>query len=195
MLNPPSFRSARLTYRPLEKDDADFVLEMLSDPYTQMTALGPPTVPYGKTKSEEILKAVMDATLAIAVCIPPATDDAKEEVIGWLRLSGGPAYAAVNRKATFGLSFKAGHQGKGYGVEAMEWLLETAFIQYGFNRLECEAFAWNEPANKLYKKLGFVEEGRKRQSLYQGGEFRDEVMYGMLAEEWRAQNKDKLQPN
>lgn len=99
----------------------------------------------------------------------------------------------------FIISFASFFQGRGYGTEALTWLVEQAFLRYGLNKVsephfalcsarisakdhflphqvEIAVFAWNVEALKSYKKVGFLQEGLLRQSMWQEGAFRDEVL-------------------
>ncbi|GAA5953558.1 hypothetical protein JCM10213_009323 [Rhodosporidiobolus nylandii] len=194
MLRAPSFRTTRLSYRALEPSDADFIKQMYSDPQTELSGLGGPTVPWSTNTAEETVAVVGKSRLAVIICMSVGGVEQKETPVGWMRLSDAPAYSP-HRCASFGIFFVAEHcvlllfltsfpaqltleaaQGKGYGSEALQWLLETAFLRFGYHRVECGAFAWNAGAIKLYKKLGFVEEGRKRERLFQEGTWQDEVL-------------------
>ena len=77
------------------------------------------------------------------------------------------------------------YQNKGFGTEAMELLLEYGFATVNLNRIELNVYDYNSRAIKLYKKLGFTEEGRRRQFVWIKGSYHDAIMMGMLAEEWR----------
>ena len=77
------------------------------------------------------------------------------------------------------------YQNMGYGTEAMELLLEYAFNTVNLNRIELNVYDYNNRAIKLYKKLGFTEEGRRRQFMWNKGSYHDAVLMGMLTEEWR----------
>ena len=50
-------------------------------------------------------------------------------------------------------------------------------------------YEYNERAIKTYKKLGFIEEGRKRQFIWSKGANHDSIIMNILAEEWNMQNK------
>ncbi|CEQ40967.1 SPOSA6832_02636, partial [Sporobolomyces salmonicolor] len=219
MLAGPSFHTSRLVYRAANPgaDDA-FWLDLFSDPQVLFGTLGSVPLPFGQTSVDRLNKYLGEAALSVIACLP--AEDANEgEVkpgvpVGWFCLN---KMRDPHRKTSFGLAIHAKHQGKGYGKEAMEWLLEMAFLRFGLNKVEVrslfralfrdrrpfltfgvnpqgEVFSWNVPAQKVYQSLGFVEEGRKRQSLFQEGEFRDELMYGLLASEWRERNANKLKP-
>lgn len=47
-----------------------------------------------------------------------------------------------HRCAHFGLTVHPKHQSKGYGTEAMEWMLERAFVGFGLNRVQGEFSFW-----------------------------------------------------
>lgn len=47
------------------------------------------------------------------------------------------------------------------------------------------AFEFNDGAVRLYKKLGFVLEGREREAIWHEGRFWDGIEYSMLQREWK----------
>ena len=74
---------------------------------------------------------------------------------------------------------------KGYGTEAMELLVEYGFNTLNLNRIELEVYDFNIQAIKSYKKVGFLEEGRKRQATYINGEYHGIIIMSILKEEWK----------
>lgn len=74
--------------------------------------------------------------------------------------------------------------GKGYGRIASELLLNFAFKEMNIHRVYLNVFSFNERAIGLYKKIGFVEEGRSRESIFRNGEYHDVVQMGLLASEF-----------
>ena len=76
-------------------------------------------------------------------------------------------------------------QGKGYGSEAVKWGLEWGFLAAGMHRVTIECFSFNEGARRLYERLGFVVEGRKREAAWKNGGWHDKIEMGMLEREWR----------
>ena len=44
----------------------------------------------------------------------------------------------------------------------------------------------NEASIRLHKKLGFLEEGRRRRQVFFNGEYHDEILFGMTREEFDA---------
>lgn len=76
-------------------------------------------------------------------------------------------------------------QGKGYGSEAIKWVLEWGFLVAGLHRVSIGCFAFNEGARRLYERLGFVVEGRTREVAWKNGGWHDCIEMGMLEGEWR----------
>jgi RimJ/RimL family protein N-acetyltransferase len=78
------------------------------------------------------------------------------------------------------------HWGKGLGTEALQLLVDYGFGTMDMHRLELETFDFNERAYKSYTKVGFQEEGRRRQAHYIDGKRNDVVFMGLLQDDWRA---------
>ncbi|WP_331746366.1 GNAT family N-acetyltransferase (plasmid) [Streptomyces sp. NBC_00846] len=85
--------------------------------------------------------------------------------------------------------FKAGieiardHRGRGYATEATELILTYMFAEQRYNKCEIEVYAFNDASLALYRKLGFVEEGRLRQHEFFAGSYHDVVLLGITATE------------
>jgi RimJ/RimL family protein N-acetyltransferase/catechol 2,3-dioxygenase-like lactoylglutathione lyase family enzyme len=94
-------------------------------------------------------------------------------------------YRPSHRAADFhvGIGDRA-HWGKGYGREAVTLLLDYAFGEMDLHRVGLIVFAANERAVSLYRKLGFVEEGRWRRFLRRDGVDQDVLVMGLLRHEW-----------
>lgn len=75
-------------------------------------------------------------------------------------------------------------RGQGYGQEVMELLVRYAFLELNLERIELVYIADNRRAEKLYRKIGFVEEGRLRRKRYRDGQYVDEVIMSLLRSEW-----------
>jgi RimJ/RimL family protein N-acetyltransferase len=78
--------------------------------------------------------------------------------------------------------------GEGYGTEAVGAALDTFFRTTAEPSVGAGAFAFNDASRGLLESLGFQEEGRRRKSHFVDGEYRDMVVYGILREEWRAED-------
>jgi RimJ/RimL family protein N-acetyltransferase len=71
-------------------------------------------------------------------------------------------------------------RGRGVGTALMEHAIAWAGEQ-GLHKLSLEVFAHNDAAIALYRKLGFVEEGRRvKQFRRANGELWDGIVMGLL---------------
>lgn len=91
----------------------------------------------------------------------------------------------INRSVCIGGDICKNYRGKGYGKEMYKLLFNMFFDQMNFNRLWLFVLDSNEIALKLYKKLGFVEEGRQRKAIYRNCTYHDYIMMSVLREEYR----------
>jgi RimJ/RimL family protein N-acetyltransferase len=76
------------------------------------------------------------------------------------------------------------YRGNGYGTDAMRVMLRYGFMELNLNRIQLNAFSYNERAIKSYLKAGFVEEGRQRGMLLRNGQRWDFVYMSVLRDEW-----------
>ena len=72
----------------------------------------------------------------------------------------------------------------GYGKEAFKLTIEFGFEELNFHRIYLTVLEYNEPAIKLYEKLGFKREGVYREFIHRDGKRYDMYLYGILRPEW-----------
>jgi len=90
-----------------------------------------------------------------------------------------------HRGTKLGIQIAAPYRGKGYGSEAINWTLDWAFKFAGIHRVALEAYGFNEKAQRLYERLGFVKEGLQREACWFDGRWYNTIMYGMLDSDWK----------
>ncbi|MEO8889122.1 MAG: GNAT family protein [Jatrophihabitantaceae bacterium] len=88
------------------------------------------------------------------------------------------------RQAEVGLGLVAEARGQGYGTEALRQLVEFAFVRRNLRRVHLAVVASNAGAIASYRKVGFVEEGRRREHCWVRGHYEDEVLMGLLRSQW-----------
>ncbi|MFI7706274.1 GNAT family N-acetyltransferase [Nonomuraea sp. NPDC049480] len=84
----------------------------------------------------------------------------------------------------YGISIGTPHHRKGYAGDAIVILLRYMFFERRFQKAEAWVYSSNEPSLALHRRLGFVEEGRRRRSRYANGRYDDEFLFGMMIEEF-----------
>jgi len=75
--------------------------------------------------------------------------------------------------------------GTGLFEAAADLLFEFVFNTLGLRRLELRAAVRNGRANGAARKIGAVPEGVARRALFCGGHYHDQLMWSLLAEDWR----------
>jgi len=91
-----------------------------------------------------------------------------------------------DRTAHLGLSLTAQSRGKGLGRDTVRVLCRYAFDVHGLHRVSLETLATNAAMRSAALACGFVEEGTLREAAWVMGRRVDEVVYGLLATQWRA---------
>jgi RimJ/RimL family protein N-acetyltransferase len=95
-----------------------------------------------------------------------------------------------NRSGFIGLSiWRPEDRDHGFGTDAIAALLRWAFRQYNLNRIELAVDPTNARAIHVYEKLGFTEEGRRRESHFGNGFYSDEVIMGILARDFEQRDR------
>ena len=89
----------------------------------------------------------------------------------------------VNRRAEFSLYIASEYQGNGYGEAALRLLVEHGFNVLNLNSIWGEAFDGN-PAINMFKKVGFIEEGRRRQFYFREGKYIDAILFSLMRSEY-----------
>ena len=91
-----------------------------------------------------------------------------------------------NGQFSFGIVIGREHRRRGYAEEAVRILLRYAFRERRYQKCNSACMHTNEGSIGLHKKLGFVEEGRRRQAVFLNGQYHDDVLFGMTQEEFEA---------
>ena len=76
------------------------------------------------------------------------------------------------------------NQGKGYGSEAGQLMLERAFHHYNMNRVSIGVVGLNVRALNYWERLGFKKEGVQEQGYLYNNEFSDFIMMRVLRSEY-----------
>ena len=91
---------------------------------------------------------------------------------------------AHNRMAHIGIELRPAFRGRGLGVDAVRVVCRYGFALRGLHRLQLETLADNHAMIAVAEKLGFTREGATRGSSWVNGRFMDDVIFGLLAEEF-----------
>jgi RimJ/RimL family protein N-acetyltransferase len=79
---------------------------------------------------------------------------------------------------------------RGYGTDAVKTLVKYAFMNMGLYRVALRVYEFNDRAARCYEKCGFKYEGRSRKSAYIDGDYYDEILMGVLKNEFLERNQE-----
>ena len=142
---------------------------------------------------------------------PPATEqDVRDRLAGriprtrFARTGDGIGFAAVRRdsgeligdcslslksaehlQGEIGFVFHPGHHGHGYATEAAEALVRLGFGTFGLHRLIGSLEARNGASARVLERLGMRRESHLVENELVKGEWQSELVYALLASEWR----------
>lgn len=174
---------SRVALRPLERADLnERYLSWLNDPevtrYTE-TGIFPSTAEDLENYFRSVTGSKNDVMLAVV-------DKKSGRHIGNVKL--GPIHW-LHRRATFGILIgDKEFWGKGVGLEATRLMVEYGFERLNLHRIDLGVFAEHEAAVRCYKQAGFKIEGRMREDLFLGGEYKDRLRMGLLRSEYKPGN-------
>jgi len=102
------------------------------------------------------------------------------DVIGWCDIF--PAWAhAVKHCGSLGMGVLPEYRGQGVGEKLILACIAKAKTK-GITRIELEVRVDNQCAIKLYEKVGFIHEARKRNAMQFDGIYYDAVLMSLIAE-------------
>ena len=177
----PVMAGSNFTLRELRKEDAPSLLAMLTTEEVSRFISPPPTTVEGFERfiawTHHERKAGSYACYAI---VPAGMDTA----IGIFQVrSLEPGFGT----AEWGFAMGSEFWGSGIFMEGSRLILDFAFDVIGASRLEARAATANGRGNGALRKLGAVQEGVLRRSFLRNGQYYDQVLWGILAEDWRMQ--------
>jgi RimJ/RimL family protein N-acetyltransferase len=88
------------------------------------------------------------------------------------------------RQATVGWLLAWKYQGQGLATEAVRALVTAGFRELGLHRISARTGEDNVRSWRLMERLGMRREAHFRESHEVKGEWRDEFVYAVLADEW-----------
>ena len=109
------------------------------------------------------------------------TDD--KTLLGGINI--GNVRRGVSQSASLGYWIGEKHSRNGYMKEALKLLIPSLFVDLRLNRIEAATLEENIASKNLLKKIGFKKEGVLRKYLKINGTWRDHILYGLLANDFK----------
>jgi len=173
-------RGKKVLLRPVRRTDIQYFLKWFNDPeviqYLNMY------LPMTEMAEEKFIEG-LGAERTQAFFVIEAIEGDSGRPIGNTGLHN---ISVRNHNATFGIAIgEKDYWSKGFGTEAARLLVNYGFEQLNLRRINSSAIAFNERSVRMHKRVGFKEEGRRRECIFKNGKLQDEVVFGILREEWQ----------
>ena len=97
------------------------------------------------------------------------------------------------RQATVGFTLAADAQGRGFATEALGAVMSLLFTEHEVVRISAECDTRNDRSVALLERIGMRREAHHHKSAWWKGEWTNEYVYAILAEEW-AVKKPRSRP-
>ncbi|KIK69567.1 hypothetical protein GYMLUDRAFT_79693 [Collybiopsis luxurians FD-317 M1] len=168
--------TTNLRLRAVRNADFEQLLNLWNDFRVQKTLSNTYVVPKSM-KFEELLRTWVSDSLFF--CIIETKENS--EWVGSIYLFNADS---KNRDAMLSIALLPEFWGRGYATEALRFFVDYSFRELGLHRMSLTVLGNNSAAIKLYKKIGFVQEGIQRKSNWSEGNWNDVIFMGILDEEW-----------
>jgi RimJ/RimL family protein N-acetyltransferase len=175
----PTLHGTGVTLRELRSADADSLARLLADPDVRRYIPAPPSSPGDFARFIEWSHTQRATGTMLCFGVVPDGADAS---VGVLQIHEREAPFCT---AEWGFVIGRPYWRTGLFARGAQALFTFAFETLGVQRLEARAMAANSRANAALQRLGAVEEGHLRRSFLLGGEYHDDVLWALLADDWR----------
>ncbi|KAK7677703.1 hypothetical protein QCA50_019255 [Cerrena zonata] len=170
----------RLILRAYRESEMEEISEFSNTYKVQLTTnpfFVAPTTP----KSKDGLKGAFDISTFNAII---ALKEDPDKPLGFVIVSI-RSREVKNRNGLLGICIREGYWDKGYGTEAMSFVVDYSFRALAMHRLSLEVYDINGRAIAVYERVGFVKEAVKRKNNWIEGKWRDTILMGITEDEWK----------
>jgi len=175
----PVMVGEKVTLRELEVSDAPALFAMLTPEEVSRFISPPPTTVQGFEKFITWARAERAAGRYACFAVVP---HGMKTAIGLFQIRQlEPGFAT----AEWGFAIGSAFWGTGMFVDGGQMVIGFAIETLNVLRLEARAAVANGRGNGALRKLGAVQEGVLRRSFLKNGQFLDQMLWSILAEEWR----------
>jgi len=182
----PTLQGQQVTLRELRMSDAPSLFAMLTTEEVSRFISPPPTTVEGFERFIAWTHRERSAGSYVCFAIVP---NGMTTAIGIFQVR---SLEHGFRTAEWGFAMGSQFWGTGIFAEGARLVLDFAFDVIGAQRLEARAAVANGRGNGALRKIGAVQEGLLRRSFLRNGQQHDQVLWGILADDWRLQRVAQL---
>jgi RimJ/RimL family protein N-acetyltransferase len=175
----PVLAGSGFALRELRLEDAASLLAMLTSDEVSRFISPPPTTVEGFERFITWTQQERERGNYICYGVVPA---GMTTAIGLFQLR---SLEAGFRSCEWGFALGSQFWGTGLFVNAAKTILSFGVDVVGLQRFEARAAVANGRGNGALRKIGAVQEGVLRRSFLRNGQYHDQVLWSILAEDWR----------
>ena len=175
----PVLSGNKVTLRELEASDAPALYAMLTPEEVSRFISPPPTTVEGFEKFIKWASAERAAGRYACFAVVP---HGMSTAVGLFQVRQIEAGFAT---AEWGFALGSAFWGTGMFIDGGQLMVDFAVNTLNVGRLEARACVANGRGNGALRKLGAVQEGVLRRSFLKNGQFLDQMLWSILADEWR----------
>jgi RimJ/RimL family protein N-acetyltransferase len=169
----------RVLLRPIEPADLPRLWELVTDHEVSVLSSQGPVGPFSRAEFQARYETRDEESKRHAFYFAVVVDG---ELVGQCGLH---AIDHFNRSCEVGIEIGRDYWRKGYGQDAVRTLVDYAFAHLNMNRVGLYVLADDPRAVGAYRKAGFLEEGRLRQTSWVHGGYHDAFVMSVLREGWK----------
>jgi RimJ/RimL family protein N-acetyltransferase len=175
--------TARLRLRPFEAGDLEALHAIQSrEDVARYLYWGPRSLDEVRDAlADRMQMTVLEAegqTLVLAAVLRDSGELVGDVNLRWL--------SEAHRQGEVGYVFHPDHHGHGYAVEATAEVLRLGFEELALHRIVARCDGRNVASTRLMERLGMRREAHLRENELVKGVWTDELVFALLAREWRA---------
>jgi len=183
----PTLANQVVTLREIQLSDAASLFAMLASDEVRRYMSPPPSDVQGFERFIAWARAERAAGRYLCYGVIPAGYDVPVGVLQVRQID--PAFTM----GEWGVALGSPFWGTGLFEASARLVMDFVFDELGVHRLEARAAVQNGRANGAARKIGAVPEGVARKGLKCRGQYHDQLMWSILAEDWR-QARDERRP-
>lgn len=155
-------------------EDAEAILDIQKSIVSEGEFLISESEEFNKTSSQqkEWVQSILESeneTLIVA--------EKDDEIVGWIVFESTKNRKRLSHTGSFGILIRKGYRELGIGEMLLKTLLEWAEKNPIIEKVSLGVFSTNHRAISLYKKMGFIEEGRKiKEFKFNDNEYVDDIL-------------------
>lgn len=170
-------RGERTNLRAIERSDAADLFRWFNDPdLMHFWGLGDPVV--SLTEVQRRIEDWLDDERTLRRPAALVVETLDGESVGLVILG---SYRPEHRSTELSLLIGERERwGQGLGTDALRAVIDACFLTWQMHRLWLRSEAFNERAQRLFRRCGFVQEATLRDATFLDGQYFDQYVFALL---------------